>query len=145
MPLVLNGPPSNVRFQPYTDTTNISYLHQGYHTPDQIRDIQIMCPTTQRMALWWGLIYVNDNWHQLGEGFGHTLKRAIKYASRVTKTPYKDNLKKVPILVEQQVVILEVHLPEDFIENKNNIGSATEIYTTGKVPVEFIHKVIFLQ
>ena len=51
MPLVLNGPPSNVRFQPYTDTTNIPYLHQGFHIPDQVCDIQITCLTTQRMTL----------------------------------------------------------------------------------------------
>ena len=81
---------------------------------------------------------------QLGEAFGHTLRRAIKYASRVTKTSYKDNLKKVRILDKQQVVVLEVDLPDSFIVNKDNIGSSSEIYTVGKVPIEYIRDIIFL-
>ncbi len=89
-------------------------------------------------------IYFQIIGSQLGESFGHTLRQAIKYASRVTKTSYKDNLKKMRILGKQRVVVLEVDLPDSFIANKDSIGSLSEIYTIGKVPIEYIRDVIFL-
>lgn len=81
---------------------------------------------------------------QLGEAFGHRLRQAIKYASRVTKTSYTDNLKEMRILDKQRIVVLEVHLPDSFIANKDDIGSSSEIYTVSKVPIKYIQDVIFL-
>lgn len=82
---------------------------------------------------------------QLGEGFGNTLQHAIKYASRVTKTAYRNNLQQVPFLHNQQVVVLEVNLPVNLIANQDDIGSTCELYTNGKVPIRYIQDIIFLR
>ncbi len=82
---------------------------------------------------------------QLGEAFGHGLKDAVKYASRVTKTLFTENVLNIPILNQCHVpVILEVDVPIDLIVNKNNIGTSGEIYTIGVVPTCHIKKVVHI-
>lgn len=84
---------------------------------------------------------ISDN---LGEAFGHDLKNAIKYASRVTQTNYKENLKKFPFLTKKnKPVELRVNVPIKLIVNKDEIGKNTELYTFGRVPVKFITNIIY--
>lgn len=75
----------------------------------------------------------------LGEGFGHDLKCAVKYASRVTKTLSNENRLKIPLLVQTHVpVILKVDIPTSLIDNSEVIGTQQEHYTTGVVPLKYV-------
>ncbi len=83
--------------------------------------------------------------HNMGEGFGPVLKQTIKYASRVTRTSYPDNLLKFPYLAEpQRPVLLEVDVPIDLLANPEVIGTSTEHYTFSVVPVQHIVAAQFL-
>lgn len=76
---------------------------------------------------------------QLGEAFGLDTKNAVKYASRVTKTDYRDNLAKISFLNQTHIpVMLTVDIPNDLIDNTNDIGTKTELYTVGVVPLEYV-------
>ncbi len=75
----------------------------------------------------------------LGESFGTYMKNSVKYASRVTKTSYKNNLEKFPFLIRKHVpVLLTVNVPRRLIANPDAIGTNTEHYTTGVVPTKYL-------
>lgn len=76
---------------------------------------------------------------RLGESFGTDMKNAVKYASRVTKTSYKNNLAKFPFLIQKHVpVLLTVDVPRRLIANPDVIGTNTEHYTVGVVPTKYL-------
>lgn len=82
---------------------------------------------------------------KLGESFGNDIRRAVIYASRVTKTSFKENLTKIPIMMQKHIpVVLTVILPSKMISNQEDIGSSTEHYTVGVVPVEYIMNVEYI-
>ena len=102
-----------------------------------------------QVSFWQSSLFMKDYTHiisdRLGEAFGHDLKNSIKYASRVTQTDYKENLKKFPFLTKKnKAVELQVKVPINLIVNKNQIGKNTELYTSGVVPAKFITNIIYI-
>jgi len=82
---------------------------------------------------------------KLGESFGNDIRRAVIYASRVTKTSFKENLTKIPIMMQKHIpIVLTVIIPSEMISNQEDIGSSFEHYTIGVVPVEFITNVKYI-
>lgn len=139
-----------------TDTIMLSYIHDIFkclkvpeakyekYCTRAIKDLEEYAPNGQ-VSFWPKrtknkmMEYNRLLGRQLGEAFGSDLIRAVKYASRVTKTSFTENVLEIPVLAQDHVpVILEVDVPVELIVNKNNIGTSSEIYTSGVVPACYI-------
>lgn len=82
-----------------------------------------------------------------GEWKGLFIKRCIKKACRIKKIRYDSRL--IDIIASEggtkTFVILEVHVPLKYIDNKENLkGEESEIYSTGKIPFSCIKNVFYI-
>ena len=76
-----------------------------------------------------------------GEAFGHTLKRAIKYAARVNHVRMEQYLPLLKSYNKDYPVVLVVEVPVDLLENPHNRG---EVISFGPIPQRYIKRLIFL-